>query len=569
MRSLHTLCCLLAAGLASGQVQVIDNINLVDVRTGTIKAGMSVVITGETITQVTPAKSLKTPSGARILPGEGRYLIPGLIDSHIHFFQSGGLYTRPDALAFEAMPYEKEKAFVRSITPDHLTRYLRLGITTVADVGGPMWNFTVRDSLSKTLHAPNVFVTGPLFSMVSRDALGKKDPPIVKITSTAQADSLFGQMLPRKPDFIKVWYIAGKSIPAEKNFELVKHIAKRAHENQLKLCVHATQHKTAELAVDAGADILVHSVDSEIVSEALIRKLISRRVTVIPTLTVFQGYTKTMARKLDHHPQDLKYANPFAYGTLTDLEKMKEADLPEEVKQFFRNGIPKSETTADSIMRINLRKLVSAGVNVATGTDAGNIGTLHASSYLQELNAMIGAGLTTAEVLKASTANPALGFGWPTLGWVEKGKLADLVLLDKNPLDNIDHLGSVVYVVKSGRVIRADTLLRESPEAVVQRQLNAYNARNIEAFLDTYSDDVELLRFPNQLTSKGKEQMRSQYGPFFDNTPNLYCELVNRMVMGNTVIDQEKVRAGSDTIRAVAIYEVERGKIRRVTFLVP
>lgn len=570
MRTLLLFLCLCLAGATSyGQTRVIENVNLLDVQTGKILPGMSVVIMGEKITQVGPAKSIKKPEGAGILNGEGKYLMPGLIDSHIHFFQSGSLYTRPDALSFKGVTYEKEKTFVRSITPDHLVRYLRLGITTVADVGGPMWNFTVRDSISKTSNAPNVYVTGPLFSMVSREALGKEDPPIVKVTSAAQADSLFAAMLPRKPDFIKIWYIAGPGLPAEKNFDLVRHIAKRTHENQLKLCVHATQHKTAELAVDAGANILVHNVDSEVFSETLIRKLKDKNVTVIPTLTVFHGYSKTMSRRLDHNPQDLAWANPFAYGTLTDLEKMNEEELPPAVKQLSQNGIPKSEARADSISRINLRKLVSAGVNVATGTDAGNIGTMHASSYLQELKAMVGAGLSTAEVIKASTASPAIGFGWPALGGIEKGKLADMILLEKNPLESIDNLNSISHVVKGGRVMRADTLLRESPEMLVQRQLNAYNARNIEAFLDTYSDDIELFNFPNQLMARGKDEMRKRYAPFFAATPNLYCELVNRMVMGNTVMDQEKVRAGSNTLRAVAIYEVDRGKIRRVTFVRP
>lgn len=569
MRLLAVILCMLWSGLGHSQSLLIDNVNLIDVRTGKVLPGMSVVVHGETISEIAPSRKIKAPADAAILRGEGKFLMPGLIDSHIHFFQSGSLYTRPDALRFDSMPYEKEKAFVRSITPDHLARYVRLGITTVADVGGPMWNFTVRDSISKSILSPNVYVTGPLFSMVSREALGREDPPIVKITTPSQADSLLAKMLPRKPDFIKVWYIAGPQLPAEKNFELVKHIATRAKENQLKLCVHATQHRTAELAVDAGANILVHNIDNEVVSEDLLRKLKVNKVTVIPTLTVFQGYSKTMARQLNHDPQDLAWANPFAYRTLNDPEKMDEKDLPPAVRMLSKSGIPKSETRADSIMRINLRKLVSAGVNVATGTDAGNIGTMHASSYLQELKAMIGAGLSTTEVLRASTCDAATGFGWQRLGTVEKGKLADMILLEKNPLEKIDHLNSISHVVKSGKVMRADTLLKESPETVVQRQLNAYNARNLEAFLDTYSDDVELYNFPNQLTQKGKEEMRKRYGPMFESTPNLYCELVNRIVMGNTVFDQEKVRRGSNTIHAVAIYEVRQGKIRKVTFVRP
>lgn len=556
--------------LAYSQTQVIQNINLIDVKTGKVVPGMSVVIVGQNISQIIPAKTMKAITGATVLNGEGRFLMPGLIDSHVHFFQSGGLYTRPDAIRFDFMPYEKEMEFVRSITPDHLTRYLRLGVTTVADVGGPRWNFTVRDSISKTLPSPNVYVTGPLFSMVSREALGKTDPPIIKITTAAQADSLFNKMLPFKPDFIKIWYIAGPQLPAEKNFELVKYIAGQTHKNNLKLCVHATQLKTAELAVDAGADILVHSVSDFVIPDAFVKKLKDRNVTYIPTLIVSKGYTKTFARRLDNNPQDLAWANPFAYGSLSDLEKMNESSWPPVVRRLSKDGIPKSERQADSVQFINLRKLMTAGVNIASGTDAGNIGTLHASSYNQELQAMIKAGLSTAEVLKASTLNPAIGFGWANrIGSIENGKLADLIVLDKNPLEKIDNLNTMAYVIKSGKLMKADTILKESPEAIVQRQVNAYNARNIDAFLDTYAEDVELYNFPNELIYKGKDEMKKIYEPLFTATPNLYCEIVNRMVVGNRIIDQEKVRAGKQTGKATAVYEIQNGKIKRVTFLLP
>jgi imidazolonepropionase-like amidohydrolase len=126
-------------------------------------------------------------------------------------------------------------------------------------------------------------------------------------------------------------------------------------------------------------------------------------------------------------------------------------------------------------MKVNLRKLVNAGVNVATGTDAGNIGTFHASSYIQELEAMQGAGLSTIELLKASTINAASGFGISDkYGSVEKGKKADLLLLQKNPLEAITNLNSVELVFKDGKIIKADTMVNESAEAIVQRQVNAF-----------------------------------------------------------------------------------------------
>ena len=106
-----------------------------------------------------------------------------------------------------------------------------------------------------------------------------------------------------------------------------------------------------------------------------------------------------------------------------------------------------------------------------------------------------------------------------------------------------------------------------SPVTIVQKQLDAYNARDIDAFMETYSDNIQLFNFPNQLSQEGKEGMRESYGKFFQNTPDLHCEIKNRIVIGNKVIDEEYLTVNGGNFSAVAIYEIENGKIARVTFL--
>ncbi|MCP4975308.1 MAG: steroid delta-isomerase [Maribacter sp.] len=109
--------------------------------------------------------------------------------------------------------------------------------------------------------------------------------------------------------------------------------------------------------------------------------------------------------------------------------------------------------------------------------------------------------------------------------------------------------------------------LNTNAEKVVQDQLDAYNSRNIEAFVNTYSDNVKVFDFSNKPRFEGKDQMHERYSGFFESTPDLNCKIKNRIVIGNKVIDEEYLTINGNNFRAVAIYEVENGKIVKVTFV--
>ncbi|WP_323788006.1 nuclear transport factor 2 family protein [Psychroserpens sp.] len=106
-----------------------------------------------------------------------------------------------------------------------------------------------------------------------------------------------------------------------------------------------------------------------------------------------------------------------------------------------------------------------------------------------------------------------------------------------------------------------------SIEAVVQRNLDAYNARDIDAFMSDYADDVKLYAYPNTLQTEGKTAMRKSYKDWFERVPDLRAFVKKRIVIGNKVIDEEQVTANGKILEAVAIYEVENGKIVKVTFI--
>jgi hypothetical protein len=109
-----------------------------------------------------------------------------------------------------------------------------------------------------------------------------------------------------------------------------------------------------------------------------------------------------------------------------------------------------------------------------------------------------------------------------------------------------------------------------SPEAVIQRQLDAYNARDLEAWLATYAEDARQYEHPGTLVAQGHAQMRERMAARF-REPNLHARLLNRSVMGHVVVDHEDVTRsfaeGPGRIELVAIYEVRDGRIQTGSFV--
>lgn len=109
-----------------------------------------------------------------------------------------------------------------------------------------------------------------------------------------------------------------------------------------------------------------------------------------------------------------------------------------------------------------------------------------------------------------------------------------------------------------------------TPETVVQRQLDAFNARDLDAIMATYADDAQQFEYPSTLLASGAAQIRERMGTRFQE-PNLQAKLIHRIVAGATVIDHEKVTRtfpeGPGTIELIAIYQVQNGRIAAARFI--
>lgn len=120
----------------------------------------------------------------------------------------------------------------------------------------------------------------------------------------------------------------------------------------------------------------------------------------------------------------------------------------------------------------------------------------------------------------------------------------------------------------SGTIFAQETV-EQAAEKLAQEQLEAYNKRDIDAFVAPYAENVKVYKFPDELMYEGRTAMYDLYGRMFARTPDLHCKLVNRIVMGNTVIDQEEVTISKKDppMNAIAIYKIIDGKIGEVYFI--
>jgi imidazolonepropionase-like amidohydrolase len=479
---------------------VIVNGTAIDPGTGKVMPNAAITIDRDHITAVKENSTDIPKKGDVVIDARGKFILPGYIDTHVHFFQSGGLFTRPDALDLTSVrPYKDEIATIKRNLPDTFARYLRSGITSVLDIGGPLWNFEMRKIGNSTAKAPRVAAAGPLISSVSRPQLDLGDPPIVKIDTPEEGTQMVQKLAPQKPDYIKIWYIVPPAPPAERItpkpgeagpvtpkpgeggspspapgqsdveraaiFRPVVHaVIAEAHRLKLRVAVHATELEAARASVEEGADLLVHSVTDKPVDDAFIKLLKEKGTILTPTLVVFERYGRTFANKLELTPEERAWGNPDVIASL-DVTKLPPDKVPDRIKTAMANPqqvLDRIQQTYDVALK-NLKTLQDAGITIATGTDAGNIGTIHGPAIFREFQLMKQAGLTPMQILQCTTANAAKTFGGDTgakIGSLKPGHFADLVILKSNPLDDIKNASDIDSVMKNGVVYPASSILK-------------------------------------------------------------------------------------------------------------
>jgi len=385
------------------------------------------------------------PKDARVIEAADQWIVPGLVDGHVHFFQTGGLDARPDFMPDpRGRPYTAIVDAIRRRPQPYLRAYVCAGVTSVADVGGPMWGFDLRESRLDDPLSPRIAFSGPLVATHDPKPLElENDDPIWLMRDAANVGARVAQIAASKPDFIKIWFVHRQGDDLEAQGALVRAAIDAIHARGLRAAVHATKLNTARLSVNAGADILVHSVDDEL-DDAFVEAVVRKEVLYVPTLVVGQGYRDVRLRRVRIDEVDERCAPRETLASLKSAQDIPQSVLPGPVESQ-PDPLPRQQR--------NLKRLADAGAVIVAGTDAGNTGTLHGSSLHRELQLMVESGLSTRQVLLASTRNGARLMGRAhELGHIGTGYLADILVLDGDPLADIRHLRKPAVIIRGGAV---------------------------------------------------------------------------------------------------------------------
>jgi imidazolonepropionase-like amidohydrolase len=412
-------------------VKVIKGVTLIDGTGSNAKQNVNVVIKEDKIDAILPANAA-LPANAETSDLSGKFIIPTLINGHCHLGLLKGDNSSPNN-------YTRENIL------RHLEKYEQFGVSRVLCLGTDQEIiFPLRDSSQKGL-LPGATIYTAGYGLTANNAPPTNLSHDIKQPQTVEeAIKDVDKLALLKPDFVKIWVDDFYGTVKKMQPEIYEAVINEAHKKGLQVAAHVFYLDDAKRLVNAGVDVLAHSIRDKEVDDGLISAMKQKSVYYIPTLS------------LDDY--NIVYANDPEWMTDSFFkaslepgvwERLTSASFKQQVQKDTTLG--KKKAAFEMGMR-NLKKLSDAGIVIVLGSDSGAqpVRTQGFSEHL-ELQLMTEAGLTPTQALIAATNNGARMLRIDKqCGTLQPGKNADFIVLNGNPLDDIKQTRNIFSVWKNG-----------------------------------------------------------------------------------------------------------------------
>ena len=429
-------------GEARGKVIVLRGATVLDGLGGRIEKAR-VIIRDHRVAEIAlDDDRVAVPDGATVVDVSGRFLIPGLFDSHVHWGGSGGVGMSPIEQAADRFTHDYDATLASGVT----------SVISLTDAPDEMEKLAGEVASGKR-RAPRTFFSGP--SITARGGHpaamfgfmpGLADTLTRQVETPDEARAAIAELDRRRVDLVKLVLEPGfeqRPFPKLPD-EVFRAAMAEARRRRMRTTVHVGTDADARLAIEAGANGLEHTARG--LTDETINMMAAKKVTFTPTLVVLDWEWKRGAIR-GNDPDVRRLAMPEIMQLLLD---------PKSPLAPMLNDGPAATAMAGAFASSirHVRAAVRAGVPVLAGSDAGNPATFHGISLVRELELLAQAGMPLTDVLKSATSRAADRLGQSALGRISAGAVADLVVLDADPSENVNAYRRVSSVYLGGIKVR-------------------------------------------------------------------------------------------------------------------